>query len=94
MDYKKTLNLPSTAFPMKANLSQREPQQLKDWEDNRLYKAIQDRSQGRPDDVGKRPRRSVRSVEEMSKFCPPLRGATRYISIHSNKLRALQFPFH
>jgi isoleucyl-tRNA synthetase len=48
MDYKKTLNLPSTAFPMKANLSQREPQQLKDWEDSGLYTAIQDRSQGRP----------------------------------------------
>ena len=32
-DYKKTLNLPQTAFPMKANLAQREPQMLKHWED-------------------------------------------------------------
>ncbi len=31
-DYKKTLNLPQTAFPMKANLAQREPETLKKWE--------------------------------------------------------------
>ena len=30
-DYKKTLNLPETAFPMKANLVQREPEMLKKW---------------------------------------------------------------
>jgi hypothetical protein len=28
MDYKKTLNLPKTGFPMKANLAGREPKQL------------------------------------------------------------------
>ena len=28
MDYKKTLNLPSTQFPMKASLAKREPEQL------------------------------------------------------------------
>ena len=33
MDYKKTLNLPKTPFPMKANLVNREPEQLKTWED-------------------------------------------------------------
>ncbi len=32
-DYKKSLNLPQTAFPMKANLAQREPKMLKHWED-------------------------------------------------------------
>ena len=31
-DYKKTLNLPETAFPMKANLVQREPEMLKKWD--------------------------------------------------------------
>ena len=31
-DYKKTLNLPQTAFPMKANLAQREPEAIKKWE--------------------------------------------------------------
>ena len=31
MEYKKTLNLPSTKFPMKANLAKREPEQLKSW---------------------------------------------------------------
>ena len=36
-DYKKTLNLPQTSFPMKANLAQREPQAVKSWEDNDAY---------------------------------------------------------
>ena len=30
-DYKKSLNLPDTSFPMKANLTQREPEMLKNW---------------------------------------------------------------
>ena len=47
MDYKDTLNLPTTAFPMKANLAQREPLQLKQWEDRRLYQAIRKSSQRR-----------------------------------------------
>ncbi len=32
MDYKETVNLPKTDFPMKANLPQREPEILKEWE--------------------------------------------------------------
>ena len=47
MDYKKTLNLPSTKFPMKANLAKREPEQLKLWNENRLYEQIRDGSKGR-----------------------------------------------
>ena len=31
-DYKNTLNLPNTAFPMRGNLAKREPEMLKDWE--------------------------------------------------------------
>ena len=41
-DYKKTLNLPQTAFPMKANLAQREPQMLKQWEERNAYAAMVD----------------------------------------------------
>ncbi len=48
MDYKKTLNLPKTKFPMKANLAQREPQRLKEWEQRHLYEEIRQRSNGRP----------------------------------------------
>ena len=40
MDYKKSLNLPQTDFPMKANLAQREPEMLKTWEETRIYKMI------------------------------------------------------
>jgi len=46
MDYKKTLNLPATEFPMKANLAKREPEQLKYWEESRLYEKIRSASKG------------------------------------------------
>jgi len=48
MDYKKTLNLPNTAFPMKGNLAQREPERLKKWNDADLYKQIRQEFAGRP----------------------------------------------
>jgi len=47
MDYKPTLNLPQTNFPMKANLAQREPERLNGWEAQKLYDVIRKRSQGR-----------------------------------------------
>jgi isoleucyl-tRNA synthetase len=40
-NYKDTLNLPRTDFPMKANLAQREPELLKRWEETRVYQQIQ-----------------------------------------------------
>jgi len=40
MNFKETLNLPKTHFPMKANLAKREPEQLKKWEDKKLYDKI------------------------------------------------------
>ncbi|MFC7781844.1 isoleucine--tRNA ligase [Legionella taurinensis] len=39
-EYKETLNLPDTAFPMKANLAQREPQRLADWQAGQTYEKI------------------------------------------------------
>jgi isoleucyl-tRNA synthetase len=48
MDYKKTLNLPNTAFPMKGNLAQREPERLKKWHDAGLYNKIRQAFAGRP----------------------------------------------
>ena len=36
-DYGKTLNLPKTEFPMRANLPQREPDTQKKWEDENIY---------------------------------------------------------
>ncbi|MBI9092491.1 MAG: isoleucine--tRNA ligase [Desulfobacterium sp.] len=48
MDYKKTLNLPSTKFAMKANLANREPAQLKAWDETGLYKKIRSASKGKP----------------------------------------------
>lgn len=40
MNYKDTLNLPTTTFPMKANLSQKEKEILKFWNENRIYEKI------------------------------------------------------
>ena len=47
MDYKKTLNLPQTDFPMKANLAAREPEQLDKWEQMKLHDKIRASSHGR-----------------------------------------------
>ena len=38
MDYKHTLNLPQTDFPMRANLAQREPEMLARWDAMELYR--------------------------------------------------------
>ena len=48
MDYKSTLNLPKTDFPMKANLPQREPELLAWWAEQKLYEQIQEAGKGRP----------------------------------------------
>lgn len=46
-DYKHTLNLPQTDFPMRGNLAKREPEMLKRWCDMGLYEEIRKISQGR-----------------------------------------------
>ncbi|NNE04862.1 MAG: isoleucine--tRNA ligase, partial [Xanthomonadales bacterium] len=48
MDYKHTINLPRTAFPMKANLANREPEMLKQWEEQGLHARIMEKTAGRP----------------------------------------------
>ena len=47
-DYKDTLNLPATAFPMKANLAQREPEILGRWQTLDLYRRLRENAQGKP----------------------------------------------
>lgn len=44
-DYKDTLNLPHTEFPMKANLPQREPELLRQWEANDIYQKLRELQQ-------------------------------------------------
>jgi isoleucyl-tRNA synthetase len=48
MNYKDTLHLPKTEFPMKADLVTREPERLKIWEEQGLYEKIQEARQGAP----------------------------------------------
>ena len=46
--YKHTLNLPQTDFPMKADLAQREPGMVKEWEERGTYAKIREAFRGRP----------------------------------------------
>ena len=48
MEYKDTLNLPKTSFKMKANLSQKEPEILKNLEEQNIYQKIRDKYKGKP----------------------------------------------
>jgi isoleucyl-tRNA synthetase len=47
-DYKNTLNLPDTPFPMRGDLARREPQWVRQWQEGKLYERIRKASQGRP----------------------------------------------
>ena len=46
-DYKHTLNLPETAFPMRGNLANREPEMLKRWQDLNVYANLRKQREGR-----------------------------------------------
>ncbi|HET7096626.1 MAG TPA: class I tRNA ligase family protein, partial [Casimicrobiaceae bacterium] len=48
MDYKKTLNLPDTPFPMRGDLAKREPVWVREWQQKKIYEAIRAASVGRP----------------------------------------------
>ena len=47
-DYKDTLNLPDTPFPMRGDLPKREPLWVKDWQEKKLYQKIREACAGRP----------------------------------------------
>ena len=47
-DYKHTLNLPDTPFPMRGDLARREPQWVKQWNEKGVYKRLRAVSKGRP----------------------------------------------
>ena len=48
MEYKKTLNMPKSGFPMRAGLAQREPDMLKHWEEIDLYNELLKKNEGKP----------------------------------------------
>ena len=48
MEYKDTLLMPKTEFPMRGNLPQREPEIQAKWEDMNIYQKVQERTKGRP----------------------------------------------
>jgi len=47
-DYRATLNLPDTPFPMRANLAKREPGWIAQWQQKKLYRKIREVCRGRP----------------------------------------------
>jgi isoleucyl-tRNA synthetase len=47
-DYKPTLNLPTTSFPMRGDLARREPGMLADWESRQLYGKLREYAAARP----------------------------------------------
>jgi len=47
-DYKKTLNLPDTPFPMRGDLARREPLMVRQWQDKGVYRRLREVSRGRP----------------------------------------------
>ena len=47
-DYKDTLNLPETPFPMRGDLAKREPQWVKEWHEKGVYKRLRQVAKGRP----------------------------------------------
>lgn len=46
-DYKSTLNLPETGFPMRGDLAKREPGMLQRWYDDKLYGIIREAKKGK-----------------------------------------------
>ena len=48
MDYKLTLNLPDTPFPMRGDMAKREPQMVAQWQEQKRYQKIRAASKGRP----------------------------------------------
>jgi isoleucyl-tRNA synthetase len=48
VDYKTTLNLPDTRFPMRGDLAKREPAWVKEWQQKKIYEAVRAASVGRP----------------------------------------------
>jgi isoleucyl-tRNA synthetase len=47
-DYRKTLNMPDTPFPMRGDLAKREPGWVKQWQERKLYQRIREAAKGRP----------------------------------------------
>ncbi len=45
-EYKSSMNLPKTKFPMRAALAQREPERLRDWQKNKVYEAVLKKNEG------------------------------------------------
>ncbi|MFC3040259.1 isoleucine--tRNA ligase [Virgibacillus xinjiangensis] len=48
MDYKETLLMPKTEFPMRGNLPNKEPKRQEQWDENNIYERVQERTKDRP----------------------------------------------
>ncbi len=48
MEYKETLLMPKTEFPMRGNLPKKEPEMQARWQEQDIYKKVQERTKDRP----------------------------------------------
>ena len=64
-DYKDTLFLPQTDFPMRANLSQREPEYLKFWYDIDLYEELKKKNKDKLLENGDRHETEIAAIREI-----------------------------
>ena len=56
MDYKETVFLPKTEFPMKAGLPRKEPEILKIWEEINIYQKLREQRKGSAPELCARPK--------------------------------------
>ena len=91
-DYKATLNLPHTDFPMKAGLSKREPERLAQWRQQDLYQRIRENA-ARCFSDGCRPREPDRSCggsggRKRAKHCARTRVELQHLCTADTHRRA------
>ncbi len=48
VEYKQTLNMPKTDFPMRGNLPNKEPKMQEQWDEEKLYEKVQAKTKGNP----------------------------------------------
>ncbi len=48
VEYKQTLNMPKTDFPMRGNLPNKEPKMQEQWDEGKLYEKVQAKTKGNP----------------------------------------------
>ena len=76
MEYKQTLNMGKSGFPMRAGLPKREPDMLKGWYDMDLYHKMIARNEGKPE-------AALPKIDREEGKAARLGGFNHFITVHS-----------